>query len=245
MEEDSKGTTMGNVIRDDERVRKHLGRIVRGTVEETLNAMLEAKADRLCNAGRYERTELEYVPSHFKRVVHVRPKMSCRGCETVADAADREGASGPGAARPCGRVEVLRSSPAASQADIYARSGVEIDRAVMAGWIGRLAGLLEPLSERIERHARAGLALHADNAPVPVLDPGKGKTKTGRLDGGARRTPVRRDGRGPPPSIPTRPTVRRSTRGRCSPAVGAPSTPTATPASPIFTNPSRRPAVPA
>src|SRR5215472_1987938 len=57
MEEDSKGTTLGNVIRiDDERVRDHLGRIVRGTVEETLNAMLEAEADRLCNAGRYERT---------------------------------------------------------------------------------------------------------------------------------------------------------------------------------------------
>ena len=51
----------------------------------------------------------------------------------------------------------------------------------MAGWIGRLAGLLEPLSERIERHVRAGLALHADDTPVPVLDPGRGKTKTGRL----------------------------------------------------------------
>src|SRR5882672_11819144 len=57
MEEDSKGTGLSNVIRiDDERVRDHLGRIVRGTVEETLNAMLEAEADRLCNAGRYERT---------------------------------------------------------------------------------------------------------------------------------------------------------------------------------------------
>jgi transposase-like protein len=57
MEEDSKGTGLGNVIRiDDERVREHLGHIVRGTVEETLNAMLEAEADRLCNAGRYERT---------------------------------------------------------------------------------------------------------------------------------------------------------------------------------------------
>src|SRR6516225_5943212 len=57
MEEDSKGTTLGNVIRiDDERVREHLGYVVRGTVEETLNALLEAEADRLCNAGRYERT---------------------------------------------------------------------------------------------------------------------------------------------------------------------------------------------
>src|SRR5215471_124308 len=58
MEEDSKGTTLGNVIRiDDERVREHLGHVVRGTVEETLNALLEAEADRLCTAGRYERTE--------------------------------------------------------------------------------------------------------------------------------------------------------------------------------------------
>ena len=60
MEEDSKGTGLGNVIRiDDERVRDHLGHIVRGTVEETLNAMLEAEADRLCNAERYERTQAE------------------------------------------------------------------------------------------------------------------------------------------------------------------------------------------
>src|SRR4029077_12976205 len=57
MEEDSKGSGLGNVIRiDDERVREPLGHIVRGTLEETLNAMLEAEADRLCNAGRYERT---------------------------------------------------------------------------------------------------------------------------------------------------------------------------------------------
>ena len=56
--EDSKGSGLGNVIRiDDERVREHLGHIVRGTVEETLNAMLEAEADRLCNAERYERTQ--------------------------------------------------------------------------------------------------------------------------------------------------------------------------------------------
>ena len=53
MEEDSKGTGLGNVIRiDDDRIRDHLGKIVRGSVEETLNALLEAEADR-----RYERSE--------------------------------------------------------------------------------------------------------------------------------------------------------------------------------------------
>jgi putative transposase len=58
MGEDNKGSDLSNVIRiDDDRVREHLGNIVRGTVEETLNAMLDAEADRLCNAGRYERSE--------------------------------------------------------------------------------------------------------------------------------------------------------------------------------------------
>ena len=50
--------SMGQVIQIDEaRIRDHLGEMVRGTVEETLNAMLDAEADRLCGAGRYERNE--------------------------------------------------------------------------------------------------------------------------------------------------------------------------------------------
>jgi len=49
---------MGQVIQIDEaRIRDHLGEMVRGTVEETLNAMLDAGADQLCGAGRYERSE--------------------------------------------------------------------------------------------------------------------------------------------------------------------------------------------
>jgi Transposase, Mutator family len=49
---------MGQVIQIDEaRIRDHLGEMVRGTVEETLNAMLEAEADQLCGAGRYERSQ--------------------------------------------------------------------------------------------------------------------------------------------------------------------------------------------
>jgi transposase-like protein len=49
---------LSNVVRiDDERIRDHLGKMVRSSVEETLNALLDAEADRLCNAGRYERSE--------------------------------------------------------------------------------------------------------------------------------------------------------------------------------------------
>src|SRR4051812_4582587 len=49
---------MGQVIQIDEaRIRDHLGELVRGTVEETLNAMLDPEADQLCGAGRYERRQ--------------------------------------------------------------------------------------------------------------------------------------------------------------------------------------------
>jgi len=49
---------LGNVITiHDERIKSHLDRVVRGSFEETLNALLDAEADRLCNAQRYERSE--------------------------------------------------------------------------------------------------------------------------------------------------------------------------------------------
>jgi putative transposase len=61
---------LSNVIRiDDERIKGHLDRIVRGTVEETLNALLDAEADRLCNASRYERSEArrDTRAGHYER----------------------------------------------------------------------------------------------------------------------------------------------------------------------------------
>ena len=57
-DDNTEGTTLDNVVRiDDARVKDYLGNVVRGTVEETLNALLDAEADRLCNAARYERSE--------------------------------------------------------------------------------------------------------------------------------------------------------------------------------------------
>ena len=143
-------------------------------------------ATKFGRIGADERTVLEYVPSHFKRVLHVRPKMSCRACETVVQAPMPTLPIEKGRPGPALLAHVLVSKycdhlPLHRQADIYGRSGVEIDRSVMAGWVGHMAALLEPLAERIARHVRAGAALHADDTPVPVLDPGRGRTKTGRL----------------------------------------------------------------
>src|SRR6516225_4558677 len=57
---------LNNVITiDDERIKSHLDRVVRGTVEETLNALLDAEADRLCNAQRYERSEARRIRAGY------------------------------------------------------------------------------------------------------------------------------------------------------------------------------------
>ena len=68
-------TPMGQVIQTDEaRIRDHLGEMVRGTVEETLNALLDAEADRLCNAQRYERSEArqDSRAGSYERTLHTK-----------------------------------------------------------------------------------------------------------------------------------------------------------------------------
>ena len=67
------------------------------------------------------------------------------------------------------------------QSEIYARQGVEISRSTLAGWVGAASDLLSPLVDAIQKHVLAGRKLHADDTPMPVLAPGNGKTKTGRL----------------------------------------------------------------
>jgi len=71
--------------------------------------------------------------------------------------------------------------PLYRQQGIYRRSGAELDRATLAAWVGSAARLLEPLVEALGRYVRAAEKVHADDTPVPVLDPKRGKTKTGRL----------------------------------------------------------------
>ena len=73
--DEEKEACMGQVIRIDEgRIRDHLGEMVRGTVEEALNAMLEAEADRLCGAGRYERSEgrQDTRAGSYERALHTK-----------------------------------------------------------------------------------------------------------------------------------------------------------------------------
>ena len=136
--------------------------------------------------GEDEREVLEYVPSHFKVVVHVRPKLSCRGCETIVQAPMpslpiERGRPGPALLAHVAVSKYADHLPLYRQTDIYRRAGVDLDRSTLADWIGQMGFLLSPLADAIGRHAKAGVAVHADDTPVPVLDPGRGRAKTGRL----------------------------------------------------------------
>jgi transposase len=129
---------------------------------------------------------LEYVPSSFKVIEHVRPKMSCRLCETIVQAPlpslpIERGRPGPGLLAHVLVSKYADALPLYRQSGIYARQGVDLDRSTLADWVGSMAALTAPLIERIADHVRAGAVLHADDTPVPVLAPGRGETKNGRL----------------------------------------------------------------
>ena len=71
--------------------------------------------------------------------------------------------------------------PLYRQSDIYERDGVELSRSTLADWVGGASRTLEPLVELMRRYVLNATKLHGDDIPVPVLSPGDGKTKTGRL----------------------------------------------------------------
>jgi transposase len=130
--------------------------------------------------------QLEYIPDSFKVIRHVRPKFACSGCERVVEAPApsrpiERGLAGPGLLAHVLVSKFADHLPLYRQSEIYARQGVEIERSTLAGWVGGASELLTPLIDAIQKHVLAGAKLHADDTPMPVLAPGSGKTKTGRL----------------------------------------------------------------
>jgi len=128
---------------------------------------------------------LEYIPGRFEVIRHIRPACSCRTCETMVQAPMPElpiprGMAGPSFLAHIAIAKFCDHLPLYRQAKIYARAGIDVDRGLLADWLGHLAWLLRPLVELIADHVMAGRVIHADDTPVPVLAPGAGKTKTGR-----------------------------------------------------------------
>ena len=129
---------------------------------------------------------LEYVPASFVVIRHVRTKLSCSKCDCIvqSEAPSRpieRGLPGPGLLAHVLVSKYCDHQPLYRQSEIYARQGVELERSTMAGWVGGSSQLLSPLVEALSHYVTVAGKLHADDTPVPVLAPGNGKTKTGRL----------------------------------------------------------------
>jgi transposase len=129
---------------------------------------------------------LDYVPGSFRVTRHVRPKLSCRSCEAIAQAPApslpiHRGLAGPGLLAHVLVAKYADHLPLYRQAEIYARAGIDLDRSTLADWVGQTARLMRPLVEAVGLHVMSAERVHADDTTVPVLDPGRGKTKTGRL----------------------------------------------------------------
>jgi transposase len=152
-------------------------------------------ADRTCPccAGELHRIgedvaqRLDVVPLQFRVLVTRRPKYACRTCPgTVvqAPAPPRLIEGGLPTEALVAHVIVAKyadHSPLYRQAQIYARQGIDLDRSTLADWTGRGAWWLRPLHARLLDELRASSKLFADETTAPVLDPGRGRTKTGQL----------------------------------------------------------------
>jgi transposase len=129
---------------------------------------------------------LDYVPGYFQVIRHVRPKYACTACDAITQAPAPAMPTPRGRATPGTLAHLLVSKycdhlPLYRQSEIYAREGLDLDRSTLSDWVGQAAWLLDPVVAGIRRHVFAGEKIHGDDTTVPVLAPGLGRTKTGRL----------------------------------------------------------------
>lgn len=129
---------------------------------------------------------LDYEPGSFKVIRHVRPKYACGQCHSICQAGAAERPIERGMAGAGLLAHVLTSKycdhlPLYRQSQIYRRVGVDLHRSTLADWVGQTSALLRPLVDSLARHVMDGVKVHADDTPVSVLDPGRGRTKIARL----------------------------------------------------------------
>jgi transposase len=129
---------------------------------------------------------LEYVPARFKVLRHVRPKHSCRACETIRQSelpsmSITKGKAGAGLLAHIILSKYCDHLPLYRQSEIFAREGIHISRSTMTGWMRQIDALVEPLSDALHKDILTSDKLHGDDTTISVLAPGPGQTKTGRL----------------------------------------------------------------
>lgn len=131
--------------------------------------------------------QLDHVPAQLKlKVVH-RPRYGCRCCECApvqAPAPERPITGGMATEALLAHVLVSKFAdhlPLYRQSQIFARQDIKLDRATLANWVGRACWWFSPLQEMVLAHVLAATKIFADDTTVPVLDPGRGRTKIGRF----------------------------------------------------------------
>ena len=135
--------------------------------------------------GEDRAERLDIIPAQFRVLVVRRPKYACRACEDVvlqAPAPARLIEGGIPTEATVAQVLVSKYAdhlPLYRQAQIYARQGLNLDRSTLADWVGQAAFLLRPVHERLLTVLKGSTKLFADETTAPVLDPGRGRTKTG------------------------------------------------------------------
>jgi transposase len=126
--------------------------------------------------------QLDCVPAQFFVLRHIRGKYTCTCCQTLAAAPMPAQMIDKGipAAGLLAQVAVAKHDdhlPLYRQEEIYARSGVHIARSSMAQWIGICGARLAPLADALKNFILGHAVVHADETPVSLLAPGRGKTK--------------------------------------------------------------------
>ena len=164
----------------------HLPRETLRYVPTSLGEGCTSCGSRLRKLGEDVSEVLEYVPASFKVVRHVREKHSCVKCATIVQKAAASRPIERGMAGPALLAHVLTAkycdhAPLYRQSQIYARAGVSLDRSLLAQWVALCLRLLRPLVEALARHVLMAEKLHADDTPLPVLEPGRGRTRRGYL----------------------------------------------------------------
>ena len=127
---------------------------------------------------------LDVVPAQYRVIVTHRPKLACRACEKIVQENAPEHLIKSGLPTEAMVASVLVAKygwhlPLYRQEKMLSCQGVEIDRSTLAFWVGYAAAELMPLYERLKDTLLSSARIAVDETPVPVLDPGRGKTKTG------------------------------------------------------------------
>ena len=163
----------------------HLPRIE--TVVDVEDKVCPCCSGALHQIGEDSAERLDIVPAQLRVLVVRRPKYACRACEDVvvqAPAPARLIEGGIPTEATVAHVVVAKYAdhlPLYRQAQIYARQGIRLDRSTLADWTGRAAFLLRPVHQRLLETLKRSAKLFADETAAPVLDPGRGRTKTGQL----------------------------------------------------------------